>query len=93
MILSNKDRQARYRAGARIAKEKLPGLVSVVGDAIRMTQEAINIERQRGTRPNDGTAAGEMMAKMEAWVFENQNSLDQLEKEIGSFYVPRETAP
>ncbi|MDR3742294.1 MAG: hypothetical protein P4L40_25025 [Terracidiphilus sp.] len=91
MALSNRERQTLYRRRARAAKATSGTLVSVVEEAIAMTEQAIALEREQGTRPGDGTAAGEFMAKQERWIEFQRRHLANAIREARSWYDPTVT--
>jgi len=84
MAQSNTERQALYRRRGKMARDYHDGLIGAVKAAIDITERAITEERQHGTRPNDGSRAGQLMAEQEAWVARQRAELTQLRDAISS---------
>jgi hypothetical protein len=53
-----------------------------------MTERACGQERARGTRPDDGTAAGKLLAEQEAWLTFNRRQLANAREQEASAYLP-----
>lgn len=88
MALTNREKQARFRRRASVARGGLPGVLDAIEEAIAMTERACAQERARGTRPDDGTAAGMLLAEQEAWVAFNRRQIANAEEQAASFYQP-----
>jgi hypothetical protein len=88
MALTNREKQARFRRRASVARGGLPGVLEALEEAIAMTERACEQERARGTRPDDGTSAGELLAEQEAWVAFNRRHLANAREQEASFYQP-----
>jgi len=54
-----------------------------------MTERACEQERSRGTRPDDGTAAGTLLAEQETWVAFNKRQLANAHEHAAPCYRPR----
>jgi hypothetical protein len=86
MVLTGRERQERYRRRAAMAKGALPGILDAMEEIVAITERAIAQERLRGTVPNDGTAAGKLLAEQEAWVAYNRRQLKNAKEQAGSTY-------
>jgi hypothetical protein len=88
MALTNREKQARFRRRASVARGGLPGVLDAIDEAIAMTERACRQERARGTRPDDGTAAGKLLAEQETWVTFNKRQLANAREQEASVYQP-----
>jgi len=88
MVLTNREKQARFRRRASVARGGLPGVLDALEQAIAMTERACEQERARGTRPDDGTAAGTLLAEQETWVAFNRRQLANARDQEASHYQP-----
>lgn len=88
MVLTNREKQARFRRRASVARGGLPGVLDALEQAIAMTERACDQERSRGTSPDDGTAAGRLLAEQETWVAFNKRQLANAREQEASFYQP-----
>jgi hypothetical protein len=64
-------------------------MLSSLDEVISLTEAAIEAERKRGTHPDDGSAAGELMAAQEAWIAKQRGQLDNAMAESHSWYDPK----
>lgn len=62
-------------------------LLTIDENAVRMTEAALKIERGYGTRPNDGTSAGQFMAEQEVWLEAQRQKIANAKAEAHSYYV------
>jgi hypothetical protein len=92
MVLTNREKQARFRRRASVARGGLPGVLDALEQAIAMTERACEQERARGTKPDDGTAAGKLLAEQETWVEFNRRQLANAREQEASHYQPSTTA-
>jgi hypothetical protein len=75
MVLSNAERQRRHRAKAKVATT----LIASLEEGVALVEEAIRVEQDRyGTRPNDGSPVGKLMADQMEWVRRQRASLEGL---------------
>lgn len=94
MTLTNRERQTLYRQRARQAKSAVKPLLSAVEEAVQPIEQAMSLEREHGTQPNDGSASGKLLAEQEAWVAYHRRRLRNAAEEANSFYDPtRKTQP
>jgi hypothetical protein len=85
MVLSNAERQRRHRAKAKAAT----ALITSLEEGVALVEETILVEQDRyGTRPNDGSAVGKLMADQMDWVRRQRADLEALKSESGAFYEP-----
>jgi len=65
------------------------GFLAIIEDSVREMEGVIEVERGHGTRPDDGTSAGRIMAKELQWVAYHRAQLANASREAHSWYDPK----
>jgi hypothetical protein len=65
------------------------GILAIIEDSVREMERVVEAEREHGTRPDDGTSAGRIMAKELQWVACQRTQLANASGEAHSWYDPK----
>jgi len=65
------------------------GLLAIIEDSVREMERVIEAERENGTRPDDRTNAGRIMAKSLEWVAYQRVQLANASREAHFWYDPK----
>jgi hypothetical protein len=64
------------------------GILAVLEDAVCEMERVIAVERNHGTRPDDGSDAGRLMTKSLRWIAAQRDHIDLARAEAHSWYNP-----